>query len=122
MKKKNKQLNIRVSEQALNKIKDNAQRLEMSQTEYFEMIAVNGIIELVEVNNLNLNSDLDKILKSLDKIGNNLNQLAKKLNSGGKEDNADNTNFINMNKSFNTLYDVIEKKSERKIIFKNGGK
>lgn len=122
MKNKNKQLNIRVSEQALNKIKDNAQKLEMSQTEYFEMIAVNGIIELVEINNSNLNSTFDKILNSLDRIGNNLNQIAKKLNSGGKNDIADHTNFINMNKSFQTLYNVIEKSSERKIIFKNGGK
>lgn len=122
MKNKNKQLNIRVSEQALNKIKDNAQKLEMSQTEYFEMIAINGIIELAEVNNEEFKKSIDKILSALDKIGINMNQIARKLNSGEKIKD-EYIPVLNMcNDAFKKLYQIIDKQSERKIIFKNGGK
>lgn len=122
MKNKNKQLNIRVSEQALNKIKDNAQKLEMSQTEYFEMIAINGIIELAEINNEEFKKSIDKILSALDKIGINMNQIARKLNSGEKMQDEYIPVLNICNDTFKKLYQIIDKKSERKIIFKNGGK
>lgn len=117
MKNKNKQLNIRVSEQALNKIKDNAQRLGMSQTEYFEMIALNGIIELVEIMNPDIHKRYEEIAKVLDKIGNNLNQIAKKLNSGGDIGTTSLNNIKIANEKFELIYKMVSAEKKR-IIFK----
>lgn len=119
MSKKNKQLNIRITEENKNIIVSNAEKLEMSQSDYFEMLATKGIIEIVEINNPKLNDNIENIIKGFDAMGNNINQIAKKINSGGEFSQNDIVNFERLNRNFNLLYKKLNEDIEKKIIFKN---
>jgi len=119
MKKKDKQINIRVSEDAKNRIISNAQILGISQSDYFEMIALNGVIELVEINSTEFNSGLEKIISIFEKIGNNINQIAKKANSGENISEKDISNINKAKEQFAITYKFLNAKIERKIIFNN---
>ena len=117
--KKNKQLNIRITENAKNIIVSNAEKLEMSQSDYFEMLATRGIIEMIEINNPTLNNNIEHIIKVFDALGNNINQIAKKINAGGNFSDGNIKQIKIANENFKTLYKTLNNNIEKKIIFKN---
>ena len=74
MRKRNKVVPIRFSEQELGAIDANAKRANMSRTEFLVSAGVDKPIVILD--------DLKPMLTELRRIGNNINQLTRKVNSG----------------------------------------
>jgi len=81
MAKKNIQMNIRVSEEAKNRITENAKNLGISQSDYIEKIANEGCL-VFEVKNDNYIEYAKQQESALAKIGSNLNQITAGINAG----------------------------------------
>ncbi len=119
MAKKNTQINIRVSEEAKQLIADNAKLLGMKQGEYIETIARKGLNQIIEINNPELDMKYERILEMLDKAGTNINQITTRINGGYNLKDYDLENINRMIIVFKTLYDIIDKKQDRSIVFNN---
>lgn len=119
MAKKDIQLNVRVSKEAKQLIADNAKLLGMKQGEYIETIACKGLKQVVEINNTELDKKYEKILEMLDKAGTNINQITRRINAGYNLKDSDLENINRMIVIFKGLYDIIDKKQDKRIIFNN---
>lgn len=119
MAKKDIQLNVRVSKEAKQLIADNAKLLGMKQGEYIETIARKGLNQIIEINNPELDMKYERILEMLDKAGTNINQITTRINGGYNLKDYDLENINRMIIVFKTLYDIIDKKQDRSIVFNN---
>ena len=73
MRKRNKSIPIRVTENELQAIDANAKKAKKNRTEYMISSAINKEITVIE--------DLREMIVQLKRIGNNLNQLTRKANA-----------------------------------------
>ncbi|MDV7917407.1 plasmid mobilization protein [Pseudomonas aeruginosa] len=79
--KKQRQMNVRISESDYIKIEQQRELINKSQSGFISHIINNGISEVIEITHPELRQDIDKIEKLLGGYGNNLNQIAKSLNA-----------------------------------------
>lgn len=77
---RNKQINLRATEEEMVKLKTNARTANMTLCEYLRQAGIHARIEtrpgLDEIRTINA------LLKEINPIGNNLNQIAARLNAG----------------------------------------
>lgn len=78
MRKRNKQICIRLTDDERDRIADKAEKSNLSMQEYIINCALNKKITVV-----NSHEDLAKMRAEIKRIGNNINQIAKKANTFG---------------------------------------
>ena len=113
MAKKNIQMNIRVSEEAKNRIVENAKALGISQSDYVEKIANEGCI-VIEVKNDEYIESIKKQEQLLLKLGTNINQITTQINAGKHSALDKNINTFEVAKAaFDLLYVKLTECEER---------
>ena len=113
--KKERQLNVRISESDYLKLEHQRRLIEKSQSGFISQIINEGIYEIIEITNPELRQDFDKIEKLLGMYGNNLNQIARSLNSK-EEPPFDILQQINaLDKNITTLTQRLNKLKKEKL-------
>lgn len=116
--KKNKQLNIRLSQQDLLLLENQRSTLQMTQVKFISHIINNGVDQIVSISNPELRKDIVKIENLFRNIGNNLNQIAAALNSS-KDPNQNVLDVLSsLDKNMVTLIRRLDQLKENKITFK----
>lgn len=106
-------MNIRVSEEAKNRITENAKALGISQSDYIEKIANEGCI-VIEVKNDEYIESIKKQEQLLLKLGTNINQIATQINAGKHSALDKNINTFEVAKAaFDLLYMKLTECEER---------
>lgn len=111
--RKGEQFNIRISKEAKEHIKNNAQLLGISQAKYIEKLAIEGC-KVIEIRNNEFVEFMESRASVMAKIGTNINQIAAGINSG-KANMAENNIaiFEAAKKSFDLLYLKIDENTQR---------
>lgn len=113
--KKERQLNVRISESDYVKLEHQRRLIEKSQSGFISQIINEGIYEIIEITNPELRQDFDKLEKLLGMYGNNLNQIARSLNSK-EEPPFDILQQINaLDKNITTLTKKLNKLKKEKL-------
>ena len=104
-KEKNRMIAIRLNEKDYNYFKENAEKVNLSLTDYFVELLYKQNIKITHIDTKELETELKK-------QGNNINQIAKKLNETGlctKEEIEEiKTKYLFIQRLLNEIYDKIK--------------
>lgn len=110
IKEKNKMIAIRLNEKDYNYFKENAEKVNLSLTDYFVELLYKQNIKITHIDTKELETELKR-------QGNNINQIAKKLNETGqctKEETEEiKKGYLYIQRLLNEIYDKISIGSEK---------
>ncbi len=116
MNDKTKQLNIRMTMKDYDLLNKQRKILQMSQVDFVSHIINNGINQVIEVSNVELQNNMKIIERIINKLGVNINQIAKMLNQGKTP--AVNPTLESLNMNILILIGKMDKLKKEKIISK----
>ncbi|HBO1297228.1 TPA: hypothetical protein RST93_005122 [Pseudomonas aeruginosa] len=116
MNDKTKQLNIRMTMKDYDLLNKQRKILQMSQVDFVSHIINNGINQVIEVSNEELQNNMKTIEKIINQVGVNINQIAKMLNQGKTP--AVNPTLEALNKNILILIGKMDKLKKEKITTK----
>ncbi|MNJ23441.1 hypothetical protein D3C77_178270 [compost metagenome] len=116
MNDKTKQLNIRMTMKDYELLNKQRKILQMSQVDFVSHIINNGINQVIEVSNEELQNNMKTIEKIINQVGVNINQIAKMLNQGKTP--AVNPTLEALNKNILILIGKMDKLKKEKITTK----
>lgn len=116
MNDKTKQLNIRMTMRDYDLLNKQRKILQMSQVDFVSHIINNGINQVIEVSNVELQNNMKIIERIINKLGVNINQIAKMLNQGKTP--AVNPTLESLNMNILILIGKMDKLKKEKIISK----
>ncbi len=116
MNDKTKQINIRMTMKDYDLLNKQRKMLKMSQVDFVSHIINNGINQVVEVSNEELQNNMKTIERIINQVGVNINQIAKMLNQGKTP--AVNPTLEYLNKNILILISKMDKLKKEKITTK----
>ncbi|MCS8007272.1 hypothetical protein N0738_26590 [Pseudomonas aeruginosa] len=116
MNDKTKQISIRMTMKDYDLLNKQREILQMSQVDFVSHIINNGINQVVEVSNEELQANIKTIERIINQVGVNLNQIAKMLNQG-KTPNV-NPTLEGLNKNILILIGKMDKLKKERITIK----
>ncbi|MDH1012230.1 hypothetical protein N5J43_27610 [Pseudomonas nicosulfuronedens] len=116
MNDKTKQISIRMTMKDYDLLNKQREILQMSQVDFVSHIINNGINQVVEVSNEELQANIKTIERIINQVGVNLNQIAKMLNQG-KTPNV-NPTLEGLNKNILILIGKMDKLKKERITVK----
>lgn len=115
-------VSIRISKEDMEKFNTLASSLSMTKTAVIKKIVNDGFAQTIEITNDDLLASFSKIEKMLDSIGNNVNQMARKVNAGATFTEQDRKTLEQVSSRFETLSELISKRTKKTIIKKRSAK
>ncbi|ERX31895.1 hypothetical protein AO910_04775 [Pseudomonas aeruginosa] len=116
MNDKTKQLNIRMTMKDYDLLNKQRKILQMSQVDFVSHIINNGINQVIEVSNEELQNNMKTIERIINQVGVNINQIAKMLNQGKTPDV--NPTLEALNKNILILIGKMDKLKKERITTK----
>ncbi|MFI8578808.1 plasmid mobilization protein [Ectopseudomonas khazarica] len=111
--RKGEQFNIRISKEAKEHIKNNAQLLGISQAKYIEKLAIEGC-KVIEIRNDEFVKYMESQVGIMNKIGANLNQIAAAINSGKTNIHESHIKILELTKpAFDAYYLKLDENTQR---------
>ncbi|RWY22055.1 plasmid mobilization relaxosome protein MobC [Pseudomonas aeruginosa] len=116
MNDKTKQINIRMTMKDYDLLNKQRKILQMSQVDFVSHIINNGINQVIEVSNEELQNNMKTIERIINQVGVNINQIAKMLNQGKTPDV--NPTLEALNKNILILIGKMDKLKKERITTK----